>query len=124
MDPDYDYDEDGYDSDESCGSPVRKYSKPRTMKINVEKWRLSDTDRKSLASVDKNFMEKFEEFLEYENRVSHQNKRNVMRQVWKLALGEGIRYEVCGPNCSIACIYQIPVRLFYSVSNSFIFFLL
>ena len=68
----------------------------KTAIINIEEWKLSEKDRKSLASsADENFMLKFEEFLEYENRISHQNKRSVMRQVRKLATGEGIRYEVC-----------------------------
>ncbi len=67
----------------------------RTAKNDVDEWKLTEDDRKSLASsADENFMAKFQEFLEYENRISEQNKRNVMRQVRKLAAGEGIRYEV------------------------------
>ena len=67
----------------------------RSLKIDAEDWKLSEKDRESLSCADENFLAKFEEFLEYENRISEQNKRNVMRQVRKLASGEGIRYEVC-----------------------------
>jgi hypothetical protein len=68
----------------------------RTTRIDTEKWKLSEKDRESLANgADENFMAKFQEFLEFENRISAQNLRNVMRQARKLASGEGIRYEVC-----------------------------
>ena len=81
--------------------PLQKRNKQfrqrsRSLKIDAEDWKLSEKDRKSLACADENFLAKFQEFLEYENRISEQNKRNVMRQVRKLASGEGIRYEVCG----------------------------
>jgi hypothetical protein len=69
----------------------------RSTRIDTEQWKLSEKNRESLSlasSVDDNFMAKFQEFLEYENRISEQNKRNVMRQAKKLASGEGIRYEV------------------------------
>ena len=70
--------------------------KRRIAKINVEENKLSEEDRESLArGADENFLAKFQEFLEYETPISHRNMRNVMRQVRKLATGEGIRYEVC-----------------------------
>mmetsp|Transcript_12970 Transcript_12970/g.32751 ORF Transcript_12970/g.32751 Transcript_12970/m.32751 type:complete len:310 (+) Transcript_12970:132-1061(+) len=66
----------------------------KTLKIKEEEWKLSEEDRESLArGADENFLTKFQDFLEYEDRISHQNMRNVMRQVRKLATGEGIRYE-------------------------------
>jgi len=43
--------------------------------------------------MDKNYLAKFQEFLVYHNKISEQNLRNVMRQVTKLANGEGIRYD-------------------------------
>lgn len=76
-------------------SNKRVRQKSRSLKIDAEDWKLSEKDRQSLACADENFLAKFQEFLEYENRISEQNKRNVMRQVRKLASGEGIRYEVC-----------------------------
>ena len=94
----YEYDSNDDDNDKSNVTTVRHYTKRRSLKIDTEKWKLSETDCKSLAKADDNFMAKFEEFLEYENRISHPNKRNVMRQARKLAQGEGIRYEVCGNN--------------------------
>lgn len=78
---------------------VQRRARPKRSNIDAEKLKLSEKDRKSLAalagSADGNFLAKFEEFLEFENRISEQNKRSVMRQVRKLASGEGIRYEVC-----------------------------
>ena len=38
-------------------------------------------------------LSKFREFLRYQDKISDSNERSVMRQVKKLALGEGIRYE-------------------------------
>lgn len=56
--------------------------------------KLSDKDRRSLeGSVDNNYLSKFEEFLQYHDKISEQNCRSVMRQITKLAHGEGIRYE-------------------------------
>ena len=43
--------------------------------------------------MDQNYLDKFREFLVHHDKISVQNERNVMRQVTKLAHGEGIRYE-------------------------------
>eukprot|EP00977_Amphora_coffeiformis_P010676 scaffold2510_cov169-Amphora_coffeaeformis.AAC.27 len=43
--------------------------------------------------MDQNYLQKFQEFLVYHNKISDQNVRNVMRQVTKLANGEGIHYD-------------------------------
>ena len=39
------------------------------------------------------FISKIKEYLSEVDSLSDQNKRNVMRQVTKLVLGEGIRYD-------------------------------
>lgn len=56
---------------------------------------LSEEERKVLEKnrMDQNYLEKFREFLVYHDKISDQNERNVMRQVTKLANGEGVRYE-------------------------------
>jgi len=90
---DYDYEDDSDDNDKSDENTARWRSRSRN-RIDAEKWKLSKQDRESLASSDDdNFVAKFQEFLVYKNKISEQNERNVMRQVRKLATGEGIRYE-------------------------------
>lgn len=99
----------------------------RTANINLEEWKLSEEDRESLArGADENFLAKFQEFLEYEDRISHQNKRNVMRQVRKLATGEGIRYEVCGRMATRNRMSPIGLQgsLFHSISHTNLFYIL
>ncbi|KAG7372043.1 hypothetical protein IV203_018186 [Nitzschia inconspicua] len=54
---------------------------------------LTDAEKEKLATIDSNYLEKFQEFLVYHNKISDQNVRNVMRQVTKLATGQGVRYE-------------------------------
>ena len=45
------------------------------------------------GKMDERYLSKFREFLRYHDKISDQNERSVMRQVGKLARGEGIRYE-------------------------------
>lgn len=56
---------------------------------------LSEAEKKVLSKndMDQNYLDKFREFLVYHDKISEQNERNVMRQVKKLASGEGVRYE-------------------------------
>ena len=63
------------------------------MTLKREDFALSEVERKSFEGMDDAYVLKFEEFLRYENKISDQNARSVMRQVRKLASGEGIRYE-------------------------------
>jgi len=70
-------------------------SKRRSITVAIDEYRLSEKDRETLTgNADENFLGKFQEFLEFENKISQQNVRSVMRQARKLASGEGIRYEV------------------------------
>lgn len=43
--------------------------------------------------MEDDFLGKFEDYLTNVDELSHQNRRNVMKQVTKLSLGEGITYE-------------------------------
>ena len=52
---------------------------------------LSDEDRKRLSNVP-NWLNDLEEYLRMEENLSHQNLTSVMRQVTKLATGEGVTY--------------------------------
>ena len=56
---------------------------------------LTDEEKAFLAknAIDDNYLTKFREFLVYHNKISEQNVRNVMKQVTKLATGQGVRYE-------------------------------
>mmetsp|Transcript_6122 Transcript_6122/g.11605 ORF Transcript_6122/g.11605 Transcript_6122/m.11605 type:complete len:463 (-) Transcript_6122:1739-3127(-) len=45
------------------------------------------------GNMDERYLAKFREFLRYHDKISDQNERSVMRQIGKLARGEGIRYE-------------------------------
>ena len=94
-DNDDDDDDDDDESDDAIGHRNSTRSS-RKFRIDLDEWKLSKKERESLAgSVDDNFLTKFQEFLEYHNRISVQNVRSVMRQARKLASGDGIRYEVC-----------------------------
>lgn len=73
--------------------PVTQRSRPRTTRLD-ESLVLTDAERKVLSqNMDQNYLDKFREFLVHHDKISAQNERNVMRQVTKLAHGEGIRYE-------------------------------
>lgn len=92
----YDYQHYHFDSDKTNGFKQQFPLKRRRTIMDPDEYKLSEKDRASLAgSADSNFMAKFQEFLEFQNKISPQNVRNVMRQATKLATGEGIRYEVC-----------------------------
>jgi hypothetical protein len=56
---------------------------------------LTEAEKEVLAKsdMDQNYLDKFREFLVYHDKISTQNERNVMRQVTKMANGEGVRYE-------------------------------
>ena len=72
----------------------RPYCGKRFRSIDRSQWEVSEDDKLALEkNIDDNFLAKFKEFLVFHNKISEQNVRNVMRQVKKLAGGEGIRYE-------------------------------
>ncbi|MGK3734348.1 MAG: hypothetical protein ACI90V_001185 [Bacillariaceae sp.] len=98
------WDEDDEDDDENSTDGNNKSTTTtkvtRRISINPDEYKLSDKDRISLATqvegnVDENYLSKFQEFLEYHDKISVQNVKNVMKQARKLASGDGIRYEVC-----------------------------
>lgn len=67
----------------------------RRVNLNRDDYSVSEEDMKHLRGVMdvEIFLSKFREFLRYQDKISDSNERSVMRQVRKLALGEGIRYE-------------------------------
>ena len=67
----------------------------RVISLEDQDFRLTDDEKKVLSqtTMDERVLIKFEQFLVYHNKVSDQNRRNVMRQVRKLASGEGINYD-------------------------------
>jgi len=100
-----------YGNDKTDGSKQHFPLKRRRTNI-PEEYKLSEKDRASLAgSADSNFMAKFQEFLESQNRISPQNVRNVMRQARKLASGEGIRYESPRYGWEEGCYFQRGVKI-------------
>jgi hypothetical protein len=60
---------------------------------NIQDLVLTEEEKEKLATMDSNYLQKFQEFLVYHNKISDQNVRNVMRQVTKLATGHGVRYD-------------------------------
>jgi len=62
--------------------------------LNLE-FRLTEEEKEILSNntMDANYLVKFKEFLIYHNKISDQNVRNVMRQVTKLATGQGVNYD-------------------------------
>lgn len=110
----YDEDSDGDDDDESDNATGgHQKFRSRKVRIDMDEWKLSEKDRESLAagSVDDNFLAKFQEFLEYHNRISEQNVRSVMRQARKLASGNGIRYESPRYGWPEDCVFKKGVKI-------------
>ncbi len=72
----------------------RARRRARRYNIDAENWELTDDEKTVLEKgITDNYLSKFQEFLKYHNMISEQNLRSVMRQVGKLARGDGIRYE-------------------------------
>ena len=68
----------------------------RTLKFSYKSDMVLSEEEKQVLSkndMDQNYLDKFREFLVYHDKISSQNERNVMRQVTKLATGQGVRYE-------------------------------
>mmetsp|Transcript_47053 Transcript_47053/g.114821 ORF Transcript_47053/g.114821 Transcript_47053/m.114821 type:complete len:429 (+) Transcript_47053:1334-2620(+) len=67
----------------------------RVISLEDQDFRLTNDEKTALSqtTMDERVLIKFEQFLVYHNKVSDQNRRNVMRQVRKLASGEGINYD-------------------------------
>eukprot|EP00536_Pseudo-nitzschia_multiseries_P014140 jgi/Psemu1/68995/estExt_Genemark1.C_6620022 len=87
-------------------------SRRRRISVDSDEYKLSEKDRASLTgSADDNFLGKFQEFLEFENKISEQNVRQVMRQARKLASGEGIRYESPRFGWDEGCYFQKGVKI-------------
>ena len=92
------YDDNGDDNggdDDSNNAPVYQQPRRRNRRIAAEKLDLSAKDRKLLGGIEvERFLAKFREYLEFENKISEPNVRNVMRQATKFVHGEGVRYDV------------------------------
>ena len=83
-----------YDEDEDASISPSYRPTRRVVHINRSDFELSEEEKLSLQNnIDDNYLYKFKEFLVFHNKISEQNVRNVMRQVSKLARGEGVRYE-------------------------------
>ncbi|KAL3937838.1 MAG: hypothetical protein SGBAC_007135 [Bacillariaceae sp.] len=82
----------------SCDSDdfVEDESKPASRSRSL-KWIDFQISKEELEALEKNidgkYLEKFREYLVYKNKISPQNEKSVMRQITKLANGEGVRYE-------------------------------
>lgn len=74
---------------------------------------LSEGQRKILSKsdMDQNYLDKFREFLVYHDKISSQNERNVMRQVTKLATGEGVRYESARYGWPEGCYFMKGIKI-------------
>ncbi|KAL7524007.1 hypothetical protein ACHAXR_000401, partial [Thalassiosira sp. AJA248-18] len=66
-----------------CDVPMDVSSSPLTQKQKAVIGKKMEDD----------FLGKFEEYVTEVDTLSDQNRRNVLRQITKLAMGEGIRYE-------------------------------
>lgn len=67
----------------------------RRISLEQADFTLTEEEKKFLSqrTMGSGVLNKFDEFLVDHNKISEQNRRNVMRQVTKLANGEGIRYD-------------------------------
>jgi hypothetical protein len=83
-----------YDQDDNDG-PSASFRKVRKSIPNAADFQLTEEERAILArnTMDDNYLHKFKEFLVYHNKISEQNVRSVMKQITKLANGEGIHYS-------------------------------
>lgn len=97
------------DSVASSSYRSRKYG------VNRKDWDLSEGDKASLKKMkgrmDDVFLMKFKEFLVFHNQTSEQNTRNVMRQIRKLANGDGIRYESAKYGWPEGCFFMKGTRV-------------
>jgi len=101
-----------YDYDYDDNVEVICYRKSRKKRIEEDEWKLSEKERKSLGGkVDDKYLGKFQEFLEYQDCISVQNVRNVMRQARKLASGDGIRYESPRYGWPEGCYFKKGVKI-------------
>lgn len=85
----------GQDSS-SSSRPSRAFQQvKRSISLDNQDFRLTEEEKAALSqnTMDDRMLGKFEEFLVYHNKISDQNRRNVLRQVKKLARGEGINYD-------------------------------
>ena len=83
-------------SSPSSSRPTQAFRQvSRVISLEDQDFCLTDDEKKVLSqtTMDERVLIKFEQFLVYHNKVSDQNRRNVMRQVRKLASGEGINYD-------------------------------
>lgn len=80
---------------DTTGDDFHTPNRRSLLRVSTSKVVLTKEEKQVLAKnqMDQNYLDKFREFLVYHNKISEQNERNVMRQVTKLALGQGVRYE-------------------------------
>ncbi|CAJ1930127.1 unnamed protein product [Cylindrotheca closterium] len=80
------YDSDDFIEDESKPAP-------RSRRLKLDDFIVNPKELKALEKhIDKNYLGKFREFLKCVDNISDPNEKNVMRQITKLANGEGVRY--------------------------------
>lgn len=77
---------------------IKKKTKAATFKcdipMNVSSSPLTGKQKALIGTMmEGDFVGKFEDYLTEVDTLSDQNRRNVVRQITKLAMGEGIRYE-------------------------------
>jgi hypothetical protein len=98
-DDDYDVGQGDYSEESTHNAPTppsASYGKaPKRIALDHQGFALTQKEKETLAknTMDSSYLDKFREFLVYHNKISDQNVRNVMRQVTKLATGQGVRYE-------------------------------
>mmetsp|Transcript_18890 Transcript_18890/g.43799 ORF Transcript_18890/g.43799 Transcript_18890/m.43799 type:complete len:289 (-) Transcript_18890:60-926(-) len=98
---DNDDDNDGGGGGDGNNATVYQQPRRRNRRIAAEKLDLSAKDRKLLGGIEiERFLAKFREYLEFENKISEPNVRNVMRQATKFVHGEGVRYDSKVPGYS------------------------
>ncbi|KAL7445248.1 hypothetical protein ACHAXM_011928 [Skeletonema potamos] len=85
---------------DSSGSKKKQIARTSTSKFRCEipmdlkSSPLSEKEKELITKkMEEDFLGKFEDYLTEVDEISEQNRRNVMRQVKKLHMGEGITYE-------------------------------
>jgi len=85
---------------DSSGSKKKQIARTSTSKFRCEipmdlkSSPLSEKEKELITKkMEEDFLGKFEDYLTEVDELSEQNRRNVMRQVKKLHMGEGITYE-------------------------------
>ncbi|KAL7521088.1 hypothetical protein ACHAWX_005781 [Stephanocyclus meneghinianus] len=117
------YQREGKQLDGAASSSPTKLDTSKTVKTTKSKFRceipldvlsspLTKAQQKIIDhKMEGDFLGKFEDYLTNVDEISESNRRNVMKQITKLAEGEGIRYESKAYGWPEGCFFMKGVKI-------------